>query len=114
MIDEITIAKMSDTLSIASELTRLKILVALLGEDFDAKKEHECALNSDKPVIELSVNELVEIVGASQSLISHQLKILKDASLVQDRRQGRQKYYSLSDAHVEELIAVVLEHVSED
>lgn len=111
MIDEITIAKMSDTLSIASELTRLKILVALLGENFGTEIHHEAS--NEAPKVELSVNELVEIVGASQSLISHQLKILKDASLVEDRRDGRQKYYSLSDEHVEQLISVVLEHVSE-
>lgn len=37
MIDEITLAKMADMLSIASDQTRLKILVCLLGEDFASK-----------------------------------------------------------------------------
>ena len=103
MLDELTLAKMADMLSIASDETRLKILVCLLGEDFPNKKE-QC---------ERPVSEIVEITGASQSLVSHQLKILKDADLVQARRDGRQIFYSLSDHHVVDLVEVVLEHVTE-
>jgi len=103
MLEELTLAKMADMLSIASDETRLKILVCLLGEEFPKKKE-QC---------ELPVSEIVEITGASQSLVSHQLKILKDADLVQARRDGRQIFYSLSDHHVVDLVEVVLEHVTE-
>ena len=107
MIDEITLAKMADLLSIASDLTRLRILLCLLGEDFQTRPEEGAAL-------ERSVGEIVAQTGASQSLVSHQLKILKDAGLVQARRDGRQIFYSLSDRHVVDLVEVVLEHVSEE
>ena len=106
MIDEITLANMADMLSIASDQTRLKILLCLLGENFAEE-------TSPKEPIERNVNEIVAAVGASQSLVSHQLKILKDADLVQARRDGRQVFYSLSDIHVQRLIEVVLEHVLE-
>jgi len=106
MIDEITLANMADMLSIASDQTRLKILLCLLGENFTEGE-------SPKEPIERNVNEIVASVGASQSLVSHQLKILKDADLVQARRDGRQVFYSLSDIHVQKLIEVVLEHVLE-
>ena len=106
MIDEITLAKMADMLSVASDLTRLKILTCLLGDDFVPGKK-------DESLVELSVSEIVERTGASQSLVSHQLKILKDAELVSARRDGRQIFYSLSDRHVNALVEVVLEHVSE-
>ncbi|MBE6126851.1 MAG: helix-turn-helix transcriptional regulator [Erysipelotrichaceae bacterium] len=107
MIDEITLAKMADMLSIASDQTRLKILVCLLGDDFaEGEKNH-------KP-IERNVSDIVALTGASQSLVSHQLKILKDAELVESRRDGRQIFYSLSDRHVYDLVEVVLEHVSEE
>ena len=106
MIDEITLANMADMLSIASDQTRLKILLCLLGENFTEEEP-------PKEPIERNVNEIVASVGASQSLVSHQLKILKDADLVQARRDGRQVFYSLSDIHVQKLIEVVLEHVLE-
>jgi len=109
MIDEITLANMADMLSIASDQTRLKIMICLLGDEYDGSGANE---KSATP-FERNVNEIVEVTGASQSLVSHQLKILKDADLVQARRDGRQVFYSLSDRHVEELIQVVLEHVSE-
>lgn len=114
MMDELTIAKMADMLSIASDHTRLSIMLCLLGEDFPAKGGHHCAISSNQPFIEKSVNEIVDATGASQSLVSHQLKILKDAKLVSARRQGRQMFYALSDEHVQELIEVVLEHVTEE
>ncbi len=105
MIDEITLANMADMLSIASDQTRLKILVCLLGDDLSG--------GGDFGSLERNVNQIVELTGASQSLVSHQLKILKDADLVQARRDGRQVFYSLSDIHIRKLIEVVLEHVSE-
>ena len=109
MIDEITLAKMSDMLSVASDLTRLKILACLLGDEFFANHK-----KTDAPRVELSVSEIVEKTGASQSLVSHQLKILKNAELVSARRDGRQIFYSLSDEHVDALIEVVFEHVNEE
>jgi DNA-binding transcriptional ArsR family regulator len=63
MPDENTLDKMEDLLNIASDCTRLKILYAI----------------SDK---EANVSEIVVAVGASQSLVSHQLKVLRKAHLV--------------------------------
>ncbi|MBO6285935.1 MAG: helix-turn-helix transcriptional regulator [Bacilli bacterium] len=114
MIDEMTLAKMADMLSIASDTTRLKILVCLLGEDFSLLNGHKCVVDDNLPGYELNVSGIVEKTGASQSLVSHQLKILKDAGLVDVRRDGRQMFYSLSDGHVKELVEVVLEHVCEE
>lgn len=114
MIDDILLSKMADMLSIASEVTRLKILLCLLGDDFHSTGDHHCAFDEENPLIERSVNDIVAATGASQSLVSHQLKILKDAELVRARRLGRQMFYSLSDRHVQELIEVVFEHVCEE
>ena len=47
------------------------------------------------------------------SLLCHQLRILRDARLVQFRRDGKTVYYSLADAHVFTLLDVGLEHVAE-
>ena len=114
MIDEITLAKMADTLAIASDQTRLKILLCLLGDDFPLNGCHHCALDEKLPDVERNVSQIVAYTGASQSLVSHQLRILKDANLISSRRDGRMVYYFLLDGHVKELVEVVLEHVTEE
>jgi ArsR family transcriptional regulator len=48
---------------------------------------------------ERCVCELVGVLGAAQPRLSFHLKVLKDAGLVHDRRDGRWMYYSV-DADV--------------
>ena len=62
---------------------------------------------------EKSVSEIVEEVGASQSLVSHQLSVLKNADLVSTRKDGTKVFYRLADEHVDMLLKIVYEHVSE-
>jgi ArsR family transcriptional regulator len=57
---------------------------------------------------EKCVCDLTDALGTGQSRLSYHLKVLKDAGLVTDRRDGRWSYYTLArDAflEVEELIA---------
>lgn len=88
---------MEEMLKVTADATRLKIMFALLDEE----QPEKC------------VNEIYTLIGASQSLVSHQLKVLKDADLVITRKEGTKIYYSLKDEHVAELIKVVKEHVEE-
>ncbi len=91
--DEI-LDRMESVLNIASDFTRLKIMYAIIKE-------------------EKSVSEIVEEVGASQSLVSHQLSVLKNADLVSTRKDGTKVFYRLADEHVDMLLKIVYEHVSE-
>ena len=91
--DEI-LDRMESVLNIASDFTRLKIMYAIMKE-------------------EKSVSEIVEEVGASQSLVSHQLSVLKNADLVPTRKDGTKVFYRLADEHVDMLLKIVYEHVSE-
>lgn len=52
---------------------------------------------------EQCVCELMDAMKAAQSRLSFHLKVLKDAGLVEDRREGRWMYYSLSAQAIEEL-----------
>jgi len=56
---------------------------------------------------ERCVCELTDAMKASQSRLSFHLKVLKDAGLIRDRREGRWMYYSIDPAAIEELEAVV-------
>lgn len=56
---------------------------------------------------EQCVCDLTDALGAAQSRLSFHLKILKEARIVSDRREGRWVYYSLNPAAVAELAAFV-------
>ena len=75
--------------------TRLRILCLLRGR-------------------EVCVHEIVDALEMSQSAISHQLRVLRDARLVTHRRDGRHVYYRLADEHVRELLENALSHGAED
>lgn len=62
---------------------------------------------------EVCVCDLAEALHMTQSAISHQLKILKNARLVKSRRKGKSVFYSLADAHVRTIIAQGREHIEE-
>ena len=51
---------------------------------------------------------------ASMSAVSQRLRVLRDAGLVRRRREGKHAYYSLADAHIEELVRSALEHGQEE
>ena len=62
---------------------------------------------------EMCVCDIAEILNMTQSEISHQLKVLKQAKLVRNRREGKQIYYSLADDHVRTIIGQGMDHVNE-
>jgi DNA-binding transcriptional ArsR family regulator len=88
------INSMSQFFGLLSDPTRLKIVIVL--------KEKE-----------LCVHEIAQAVSISISAVSHQLRLLKTAKMVKNRRDGKMIYYSLDDEHIEQLLSVATEHVNE-
>ena len=62
---------------------------------------------------ELCVQDIADSLGMTQSAISHQLRILKQAALVKCRREGKSILYALADAHVETIMRQGMEHVGD-
>ncbi len=62
---------------------------------------------------EVCVCDLAEVLHMTQSAVSHQLRILKQAKLVSARREGKSVFYSLADEHVRTMIAQGREHIEE-
>lgn len=60
---------------------------------------------------ELCVCDLAEVLGMTQSAISHQLRVLRGLAIVRNRRDGKEVFYSLDDEHVMQLLAQAWEHV---
>ena len=61
----------------------------------------------------MCVCDIAALLNMSQSAISHQLRILKQARLVKYKKEGKVVYYSLDDDHVNQIFAHGLEHVKE-
>lgn len=59
------------------------------------------------------VHELVVAVGASQSLVSQHLRVLRNVRLVQGARRGKEIEYSVIDTHISRLIADAIAHAAE-
>ena len=60
---------------------------------------------------EMNVSSLAEIIGISESAVSHQLRNLRQMRLVRARKDGRQVFYSIDDEHVTDLFQYGLEHI---
>ena len=91
MPQEETLTRVATRFKLLGEVNRLKILLILsIGE--------QC------------VEHLVEGVGGTQSNVSHQLRLLKDAGFVSARKAGKNVLYSLKDAHVKSLLTAGLSH----
>lgn len=60
---------------------------------------------------EYTVSEIIDILDMEQSAVSHQLKLLREAQLVQPKRDGRKVVYALSDSHVLTLLKNAMDHV---
>lgn len=61
----------------------------------------------------LSVTDLAEKVEMSQSAVSHQLRMLKQARVVKVRREGKNSFYSLDDEHIDIILKLGMEHIME-
>ena len=85
---------LAELFKVFGDSTRIRILFALFEAD-------------------ICVCDLAESLNMTQSAISHQLRLLKQAGLVNGRREGKQIIYYLADEHVRTIIAMGLEHINE-
>lgn len=91
---EDTLYDLTELFRIFGDSTRMRILYVLFSS-------------------EMCVCDIAQLLGMTQSAISHQLKALKNARLVNSRREGKTVFYALADSHVQTIINQGLEHVSE-
>ncbi len=63
---------------------------------------------------EMCVCDLAVLLNMTQSAISHQLRVLKQADLVKNRKEGKIVFYSLIDKHVKQIFDQGLIHITED
>ena len=84
--------QLAELFSALSDPSRVRIIAALLEN-------------------ETNVGTLAEIVGISESAVSHQLRTLRQMRLVRAHRQGRRVSYTLDDTHVADIFQRSLDHI---
>ncbi|MGL4990615.1 MAG: ArsR/SmtB family transcription factor [Sarcina sp.] len=89
-----TLYDLAELFKVFGDTTRVKILCSL----FEA---------------EMCVCDIATTLCMSQSAVSHQLRVLKNARLVKFRRDGKVVYYSLDDEHVKHIFNEGLNHITE-
>ena len=95
LISQPTANRLSEVFKALSDPSRLRIISLLLEN-------------------EVCVHTLEEVLGMSQSAISHQLRHLRQLNLVRFRKEGRHVYYALDDEHVRDLFQQGLLHVEHE
>ena len=91
-LEELQAARLAELFSTLSDASRVQIIYALLSGP-------------------KNVQSLAQVVGISESGVSHHLRGLRQMRLVRSRKQGRHVFYSLEDEHVADLFRRGLEHV---
>lgn len=94
MPSDAVIDELAGLYKVFGEPTRVKILCGLMSA-------------------ELCVCDIAELVGMSQSAVSHQLRVLKNLKIVKHRRDGKTVFYSLEDQHVRSIIRQGIDHMQE-
>ena len=94
MPEEEKLFDLAEFFKIFGDTTRIRILYVLM-----------CS--------EMCVCDLAQILGMTQSAISHQLRVLKQMELVKNRREGKSIFYSLADGHIKTISSQGLEHIEE-
>ena len=94
MPDDDTLYELADLFKMFGDSTRMKIMFVLMEQ-------------------EMCVCDIAELLGISQSAISHQLRILKQSKLISSRREGKNIICFLADDHVRSIIDQGLSHVLE-
>jgi len=80
-----SVMALAETFKLLGDATRIKIAFALSCE-------------------ELCVFDLTNLLGVSQSAVSHSLRALRQMRLVRFRKEGKIAYYALDDEHIAHLL----------
>lgn len=88
------VVELAEMFRLMSDPTRLRIILACLDQA-------------------ASVGEMAERLGISPSLVSHHLRLLRAARLLQAERRGRQVFYAVGDEHIRSMLTDMVDHVAE-
>jgi DNA-binding transcriptional ArsR family regulator len=92
ILDEHSAAHVAELFRAFSDTSRVRIMSALLSG-------------------EKKVGTLAELVGISESAVSHHMRNLRQLRMVRARKEGRQVFYSIEDQHILDLFLRGVAHI---
>jgi len=92
VLDENSAAHVAELFRSFSDTSRVRILSTLISQ-------------------ELNIRALAQVVGISESAISHHMRGLRQMRIVQSRRDGKEVYYRIDDEHIIALFQQGINHV---
>jgi ArsR family transcriptional regulator len=95
ILDEQTAAHVAELFRAFSDPSRVRILSGIVEQ-------------------ELNISTLAELIGVTNSAVSHHLRGLRQMRLVKSRRDGKEVYYYIDDPHIVALFQQGVRHVQED
>ena len=95
ILDEHSAAHVAELFRAFSDTSRVRIMSALLSG-------------------EKNVNTLADLVGISQSAVSHHMRGLRQMRLVVARKDGKEVYYRVDDPHIIALFQQGVRHIQEE
>lgn len=93
-LDEHTAAHIADLFSAFSDTSRVRIISAIIEQ-------------------EMKISDLSELIGLTESAISHHMRGLRQLKIVRARRDGKEVFYSIVDPHLIALFKQGVDHVKE-
>ena len=94
-LDEHTAAHVAELFRSFSDTSRVRILAAIVKQ-------------------ESNTSQLAELLGLTESAVSHHLRELRQMHIVGARREGKQVYYRVIDPHIIALFQQGVRHIQED
>jgi ArsR family transcriptional regulator, lead/cadmium/zinc/bismuth-responsive transcriptional repressor len=94
ILDEHSAAHVAELFRAFSDSSRVRILSVIVDQ-------------------EMNVSQLAELVGITESAVSHHLRGLRQMRLVKFRRDGKEVYYFVDDPHIIALFRQGVRHVQE-
>jgi ArsR family transcriptional regulator len=95
ILDEHTAAHVAELFRAFSDTSRVRILSVIVDQ-------------------ELNITALAQIIGVTESAVSHHMRGLRQMRLVQARREGKEVFYSLTDPHIVALFRQGVGHILDD
>jgi DNA-binding transcriptional ArsR family regulator len=94
ILDEHTAVHVAELFRTFSDTSRVRILSAIIEK-------------------EVNISTLAEMVGVTESAVSHHMRGLRQMRIVRARRDGKEVYYSVDDPHIIALFQQGVRHVQE-
>ncbi len=95
VLDEHTAAHVAELFRAFSDTSRVRILSAIVEQ-------------------EVNTSTLAQLVGVTESAVSHHMRGLRQMRIVRARREGKEVYYSVIDPHLVALFQQGVRHIQEE